>query len=219
VGAAPGGGAGGGALLIASSTRIAIGGEINARGGIGWSGSGTGGCGAGGGVRLVAPTCTGGGIVRVNGGINPGNSRVGDAESGRVRIEAFSHQFTNTEGNVTSFARPGLVFLPPNAPKVRVVSVVTAEGTIAIPPGATASYEMPDAVVNTTTPVTLNVAAENIPLGTTVTLRMVSETGALSVVTSGPLSGTTASSTATAGPFTLPTGFSRFSLAVSFAPQ
>ena len=87
--------------------------------------------------------------------------------AGRARIEAFEQAFTNvTPLNVATFSRPGTVFLPANAPRVRATQITLADSTVvAIPASPTGSFVMPDAVVNTTGhPVTVGAQA---PVGAT----------------------------------------------------
>ena len=212
-----GGGAGGGAILIASDTQIVVSGAIQARGGS--SSSTQAGSGSGGSVRLIAPTVSGGGALRVD-----GSTSGQDSSAGRIRVEAFSHGTLSVSPNpsVAAFTRPGPVLLPATAPRVRATAIVLADTTtIPISPTPSGSYAMPDAVMNTIDPITLNVAAENVPVAqnVTVSVRVLSDDGGVMVLSSTPLSGTDAASTATVGPFSLPAGFSRFSLTVTFDPQ
>jgi hypothetical protein len=201
----PGGGAGGGALLIASSDSISL---------VGVAGSGNGrlaangGCpgtnqvggGSGGALRLVAPTISGNGTIQTSG--------CGNGGDGRVRIEAFNHQYAFTNGNgspaanVTT-ASPSNVFLPA-FPTVRVVSVAG----VPVNQSPTGSFQMPDVSINSASPVTVVIEARNIPVGTVVKLHLFSENGADQFVDTTPLAGTSQTSTATAS-VVFPTGFSR----------
>ena len=118
-----GGAAGGGALLIASSGRLTISGMVKANGGAG-NGEVSGG-GSGGGIRLVAETLAGSGIVQALGGQNPYGGGVG-----RIRIE----RGTNT-GSLSLQVTPGpsvvelpggatpQIWLPTNGPTARIVSI------------------------------------------------------------------------------------------------
>jgi hypothetical protein len=109
---------------------------------------------------------------------------------------------------------PNPIFLPTSDfPKVRVVSV---DG-VAVPSNPTGSFIIPDTVINKGTPVTFQIAAENIPVGNTVVLQMFSETGANQFVTSTALTGTLANSTATAMA-TVPGGFSRCTVRATWTP-
>ena len=209
-----GGGAGGGAILIASSTSIEVAGTINARGGFSGTNSiPAAGLGSGGAIRLVAPSVTGAGVLDVRGGVSTNT----DISSGWIRLEAFSQGFSGTLTPIgaTTQASPGLLFPPANAPRVQV----TAVDGVAVAANPTASFVTPDVVIDSDTPVTITIAAQNVPVGETVTLRMVSEDGASITVVSSPLSGTLANSTASAGPITVPPGFSRFFVTASFDPQ
>ena len=91
-----GGGAGGGAILIASATSITIRGSIRANGG-----KATGVCvpGAGGAIRLVAPTIDGDGTLSAQAG-GPGTF------DGRVRLETMSNYFTGTSETPATVGNP-----------------------------------------------------------------------------------------------------------------
>jgi len=204
-----GGGAGGGALLIASSTSIALTGAISAQGGgsgaVQFSGT-FGGDGSGGAIRLMAPRIDGGGTLDVRG--------AGSASCGRVRVEGFtiSNLLVINPGACSTTSSPGLVFPPANAPTVRVTSV----GGIAVPAQTTASFVVPDAVINSAAPVVINLEATNVPVGTQVNLRLTSEDGAGMTLQANALTGTLASSTADTAPITIPSGFSRIFVSASW---
>lgn len=210
-----GGGGGGGALVIASSDEIDIAGTIRANGGISGGGAGLrGGGGSGGSVRLIATSVTGAGAILVNGG---SSASAAAGAPGRVRIETFNNTYSgsiNPSAAVATVSGPGPVFLPANAPKVRV----TAVGGVAVTATPTGSFVTPDVVINSATPVFLDVAAENIPPGTEVRITLVPENGASMTVTV-TLTGTLASSTGTTSPVTIPHGFSRFFVAATWSPQ
>ena len=211
---ASGGGAGGGAILIASSVSITITGVITARGGA----AGTlpmsapssrfniGGPGSGGAVRLLAPIVTVEGTVTVAPG--PQGRRTNGAltgargGNGRLRIE--SETLTVT-GTLTPTSGPVfLVTLVPSTvifttgigpgPTVRVVSVAG----VAVPTDPTGSFTAPDLAINSTAPVTMVIAASNIPPGAVVTLTLLNENTGAQTVTSTALVGTLANSAATA---------------------
>jgi len=195
-----GGGGGGGAILIASSGTITLTGTIRARGGTGglYGASTYGGAGSGGAVRLVATTLTGSnGTIDVRGGGTFGGS------PGRVRIEAYTNTATITfTANVApSVTQPTVVTLP-NTPTLRIASVAG----VAAPASPASSFSNPDIVLpaSTANPVAVNLEASNIPLGTTVTVKVTGQTGAATSATSTGLSGTVASSTASAS-VTIPT--------------
>jgi hypothetical protein len=95
-----------------------------------------------------------------------------------------------------------------NTPTLKIVSV----GGINAPanPVGSSSSVNPDITVPTSVPnpVTINIQATNMPVGTVVQVRLTPESGTPTLVSSSPLSGSTSSSTATAS-VTLPaTGIS-----------
>ncbi|MGE3165386.1 MAG: hypothetical protein AB7O52_10815 [Planctomycetota bacterium] len=217
-----GGGAGGGAILIASSTSIVINGTVSARGGSGGAfnnaanGQRAGG-GAGGAIRLVADSVTGTGSAVVSRGTGSANLSTNAGSHGWVRVEANDASFFDT-ATVTAgsgeYGHPGVVFLPANAPQVRVTTI----DSVSVPAQTTGSFVNPDVTLNVSTQVAVNLEANNVPVGTTVNLTLRSEDGTTVTVTSTPLAGTLATSTATAGPVTFPHGFTRISVYVSFTP-
>jgi hypothetical protein len=202
-----GGGAGGGALLIASSTSITINGRIAADGGrVGPGGTGCqyyGGGGAGGSIRLAAPVVSGNGILtaRAGKGADPGE----DGNDGFLRIEAFTDNFSGST-NATPFSQgsPFATFVPQTAaPSVTVISV----NGINVTQPPTGNLATPDVAINTSAPVTLSIQAANIPLGTVLTLHVLSDNDTDQAVQTSPLAGTLQSSIATAT-VTFPSGFS-----------
>lgn len=215
------GGGGGGAILIASSGTVSFsGGAILANGGSGASGgqngaqnpqagADAGGGGAGGSIRIVATTLAGTSNIQVTGG-GSAYSRYteglsGSGGNGYVRFEAYNFNNFNpgVSAGVATTATPGPVTLA-NPPQLQIVSVAginaptSPRGSLAAPP---------DIIVqNTVTnPVTVAIAARNIPLATVVTLSLIPQTGAETSVPSNALAGTDASSTTTAS-VSLPDG-------------
>lgn len=208
-----GGGGAGGALAILSSGTITFTGTLLARGGSAgfpeFFGDGpTGGGGSGGAVRLVAAAITGsGGSVNVAPGAGAGvfNCFSGSGSPGRIRIEAFSTTVVATYTFSTNpaviytdeptFDQPGVVTLP-SAPGLSITSV----GGVAAPAVPTASFATPDIVLpaGTTSPVTVNLVAVNIPPGSAVTITVKGLAGGDSS-SSAVLSGTLTSSSASAG--------------------
>jgi uncharacterized metal-binding protein len=89
-----------------------------------------------------------------------------------------------------------------NAPTLRI----TAVAGVAAPAAPTASFASPDIALpgSTTNPVTVTLAASNIPLGTTITVTVKGLNDAVSSAASSALSGTLASSVASAS-VTIPT--------------
>lgn len=212
-----GGGGGGGAILIASSLSITVSGSIRAAGGDAAGGNqDLAGGGSGGSVRLMAPAITGSGSVDVQGGQNSlGNDR---SSRGRVRIEAFQNSLKSVSPvSAVIFSRPGLVFPPANAPKVRVSQIVTSSGNVTVKATPTGSFVDPDATINASDPVTLTIVANNVPVGTKVQVTIVPEGGTPLTLLSTALAGTKATSTANVGPLTIPHGFSRFHLIADFS--
>jgi hypothetical protein len=205
-GAGAGGGAGGGALLIASSVSISIisPGIINAAGG-GSTGGGAG-DGSGGAIRLVAPVISGNGSLQVQGGSGGAcNVTSSNGTSGVIRLEAFQDSFSTGGSNGPIYeASPYNLFLPTAVPSVQVTSI----GGVAVSTSPTGSFTVPDVTVNSPSSLAVQIQAQNIPLGTTVTLVFLSENGPDQTIASTGLAGTVASSTATAS-VTLPTGYSR----------
>lgn len=121
-----GGGGGGGALLIASSTRIAITGTLNARGG---SQPGSNGHGSGGAIRLLSPVVSGTGSLNVTGGAwGPA------AGHGRIRIDTIDRRDLRLNFNPLSAANVGSFMAVFSNPTPRL-DILNAAGT-AIPEGA-----------------------------------------------------------------------------------
>jgi hypothetical protein len=206
-----GGAGGGGAIVIASSGTITFNGGITATSGNASTafdpGAGAGAGGSGGAIRLVANTITGsGGSINVAGGSGtPGNVSIltaaGAGGSGRIRIEAYTNTATINFAQAPSIGQPGVVALP-NAPSL----TITAVAGVAAPAAPTGSLSNPDILVpaGTANPMTIGLAAANIPLGTTVTVTAKPQNGAASSAVSSGLAGTLAASTATAS-LTIPT--------------
>ena len=197
-----GGGGGGGAILIASSANITfpstwLNQHILARGGS----AGPGGAGSGGAIRIVANKISGLMRFRVNGGVSGWG---GHGAPGYIRVEGTDlNEFTpDLETPFISYALPNPVTLP-NSPILNIVSVGGVNSP-ATPKGS--FYQQPDIVVPTTisNPVTVNLQASNLPVGTVLQVTLTNELGERTTVNSTPLAGTQASSTATAS-VTLPT--------------
>ncbi len=227
-----GGGAGGGAILIASSVSITINGAINANGGAGGdllSFTSTlvniGGAGSGGAVRLLAPGVTVAGTVTAASGgrgrDTRGTARGTTGGLGRLRIEAEEVIITGTLvptfGDPLSVATllPSTVIFGTGAavPSVRVVSVAG----VPVPANPMATFTAPDIAINSPDPVTMAIAASNIPPGTVVTLRLINETTGEQTVASTELVGNLADSTATASA-TFSAGVTQVIVQASFTP-
>jgi hypothetical protein len=196
------GGAGGGAIRIVSSTSISLTGNIYAYGGTGFSGTCAheGGSGTGGAVHLIAPTVSGNGKIDVEG-------NTGNAGSGVVKISATTNTFAGTVTTASGSYTTVPLYAPPLPTGAASVKVVSVNG-IPAPTEVTGSSLVPDFTVSTANPVTVNIAAQNIPIGTVVNLYLNSEQGNDSLVACAPLAGTLASSTASCTGATYPQGVS-----------
>ncbi len=197
-----GGGAGGGAILLASNTSANIAGTVRARGGAPGAGNG-GGFGAGGGIRIVAPTISGGGSI------NAGAAVASSPLYGRVRLESFADTFT---GGITGLQirRTTLLadtYTPPVSGSNPRVRVATVDG-VAVPSTPFGSFEMPDVEIDDGGTITFVIEASNIPVGTVVKLWLFGETSMTQTIDSTATIGTFENSTATATA-TLQQGFTR----------
>lgn len=207
------GGAGGGALRIFSSTSIALNGSITANGGNGGAGGSVGGGGgSGGSVHLIAPTITGSGALSVTGGEH-GNALGFASSPGRVRLDAFTNQFAGTSSSFMTRGTPYNVPLPTGSPLVRVTSI----GGIPVSAAPSGDAATPDASINQSGPVTVDIEARNVPLGTVLQVRVMSEASPDFLVNSTPLAGTLQLSTASAD-VTFPPGFSRGFVRATWSP-
>ncbi len=198
-GSAGGGGGGGGAVLIASSGTITVTGSITANGGNGVTVStycGGGGGGSGGAIKLMANTISGEGTISASGGYQ-GTSYCasgGAGGNGRIRFEANTVTRTGNTSPLYTYSYPSTVFVT-NIPTLSITTI----GGIHVSANPTGKYGSPDVTLpsNISNPVTVEVSATNIPVGTQVTVTAVPEYGS-STSTSGALSGTDALSTASA---------------------
>jgi hypothetical protein len=192
------GGAGGGAIRIASTTQITTNGTINANGGNNGnasSSSGNTGCaggeGAGGTIHLVAPVIAGSGYLSAISGSGPG---VGPYADGLLR---FSMNSSTYSGGSSPGIITGPLYLPPANSTLSQPSLsITSVNGVAVPAQAAGSSSNPDVTIASLTPVTVNIAAANIPLGTVVNLRITAETGPDASISCNALAGALASSTA-----------------------
>jgi len=206
-----GGGGGGGAILIASSGTIALNGGISGVGGNGYGDYGGGG-GAGGGIRVIANRISGTGGLNTAGGRGCGD---GGGGVGRIRVEADWIELSNPGSPAFTSGTPGLVFPPVDAPTL-TATMVAAQ---AVPADPVADVEAIDATIDSVDPVTIQIQATYIPIGTTVDVRVVPKRAGNSfVVTSTPLAGALALSTATAD-VTFPKGVSEVQLSATFPGQ
>jgi hypothetical protein len=213
------GGGGGGAVLMAATTQIIMAGAsaISVKGGAGASsfcGCFESGGGAGGSIRLVAPVLTASGNAQLD--LSSGQTfRGAAAAGGLVRIEGDTGQFNITitgQSNGSIVATPGPL-TPPNTPILRLTQI----GDLTVPETPTGSVDAPDVIFSTPPagPVTVSLAASNIPLGTTAKVRVTPQVGSFSEVTSSGFEGSAASSTATAS-VTIPPGFGAITASATF---
>ena len=202
-----GGGGGGGAILIASSGTISFisGAQISAHGGNGRAQVFGSGGGSGGAIRLIANIIHGSVNIRAEGG---SGFRGGFGGGGYVRLEAFDLSALNMgiSGSPRLSTSTPRAVLPTNAPTIRIVSIAG----IAPPNNPTGSLQSgPDVIMpaNQANPVSVALAASNIPLGTTLQVTLTPENGARISTQSTALTGSLAASTATAS-VTIPDGIS-----------
>jgi hypothetical protein len=190
-----GGGAGGGAILIASSTTINLNGgsSISVRGG---GPECFGGGGSGGAIRLVANTVTAPSGTGTPPQLYATGAGYGAVSNGRIRVEAFtgnnSAAYINYNGAAVSFSVPFALALPATAPAV--IKVTSING---IPINAN-PFSFPDAIINTNGPITLNVQAQYIPVGTIPKIYVYGESGPDQTITCSALAGTLPLSTCSA---------------------
>jgi hypothetical protein len=151
---------------------------------LGGNNPGYGGPGSGGAIHLVAPTVTGNGTLIV---LNPNSGF--SALAGVAKISATSNQYSGSTVTAGPLYNPPL---PSGLPAVQVVSV----NGVAAPTAVTGSLLVPDFTISAGSAVTINIAAQNIPLGTVVNLYLSSEQGNDSVVACQGLGGQITSSTA-----------------------
>ena len=197
-----GGGGGGGAIVVASSTSIALGTStgtvaVRANGGAGGQAiiqSGGGG-GSGGAIRVIAPTITGVGQARAEGGSQ--GAFAGAGASGRIRLEATTLSYTGSSTPIASQAFPQPVFPAAGQPSLTIGSVAG----IAAPATPGGSFlTAPDILLptGTTNPVAVALTASNIPLATVIQVTATPQSGAKTTAVSSGLAGSVGSSTATA---------------------
>ncbi len=216
-----GGGAGGGSIMIGSSTRVVVNNvganSITAAGGNspapGWY-CGVG--GSGGAIRLIASEVSGPGGLWAKGGEDcNGCPRGGD---GRIKVEAFTIRLTGSVAPAYSNSLPNPVFPPSNAPVLRATMV--KDQPVPADPRAKLDGLAPngaDVTIADSNTVTIQIAASNIPPGTTVNVRVVPTSGESFTVVSTSLTGTLESSTATAQ-VTFPRGFCAVQLRANWTP-
>jgi hypothetical protein len=208
-----GGGGGGGAIRIVSTTQITVaGGGINTNGGN--AGQITndatycyGGPGAGGAIHLIAPTITGAGTLNISSGGFAAPFNEAGAVDGYVRFNVSNYTYTgsingvctgaNCTANTFNNAFVGPLYnVPTNSTLAQPSIQITQVNGVNVPQPPAGQYLNPDVQINTNNPVTVNIAASNVPVGTVVTLRVTAETAGDTSMQCSPLAGTAASSTA-----------------------
>jgi len=115
----------------------------------------------------VSPAIAGTGTITAAGGAGSGGGNgyggCGGA-SGTIRLESFQNTFSgSTTGNLYR-ATPVNTFIPNSTAQPSLI--VTSIGGVSVPASPTGSFVVPDAVVNSSSPLTVNIQASNIPLGT-----------------------------------------------------
>lgn len=195
------GGAGGGAILIGANTTILVNGLLTATGGP--RGPNDSGNGSGGAIRLVADGISGGGALRA-----------GTPTKGRIRVEANAVELADPGDPLFVQDLPSFIFPPSGAPRLRA-TVLNGKAIPADPQAVIGSPYNVDVAITSCDAVTLEIEAENVPLGTTVTVRVVRASGPRDTFTSTPLTGTFESSSATAQ-VTFAPGYSVVQLGAQF---
>lgn len=212
-----GGGAGGGAILVASSTLINVTGTITVVGGhSGTANNGSGGCpnfsgggGAAGSIRLVAPELSGGGQLRTLGGYGNagGCSSTLYGPEGRVRLEAYKLASFSIPYGYWTTGSPLNSFVPSTPPPS--IRVLTVAG-VPVASDATGGFSPPDVSINNTAPVPVVIEARYVPAGTAPTLVLFSLEATDQVLTLPALAATSqANVTTTTTLVTFPAGFTR----------
>ncbi|WP_395787063.1 hypothetical protein [Aquimonas sp.] len=156
-----------------------------------------GGGGSGGGIRLVATTITGAGVISAMGGArggysNEGSSLAAFAGAGRIRLEAeFMQRGTPSTPNYTS-GLPGPLFLI-GLPSLRISRVGGINA-----PAAPTGYADVVLPTNAPNPVELVLATRNVPLGNTLSIIVTPPSGVPQTVVSGAIAGSLENGTAVA---------------------
>lgn len=173
-------GAGGGAILVASDTQINLGvaALINANGGGGggWSGKGSGGS-----IRLRSDA-----ITLPSGSQLLASSSAGGvcgATSGGVRLEAFSLTNNATTSGVVSVTNTPFAIFNLVVPQLRIVAMC---GEFA-PLDPVAGIMSSEVEFDNGSPCTIDIEAEEVPAGTTVSVRVIPARGPVVTATSTPL--------------------------------
>lgn len=222
---APGGGGGGGALLLAvtgtltienNGRVLALGGDAGNSGTIGCQGVAdyvsNGGAGSGGAIRLIATTLAGNGEISAYAGSQsfPNCGYYGGSGgSGRIRLEAEIVNRTNGTSPASTSGAPGPIFIA-GLPSLRITTI--AGQSVPNPPTGVADVQLPETTAN---PVTVNFATTGIPVGNTVKLSVVPNSGSEVTAVSTALAGSTENATASAS-INLPLGGSTLQASVTY---
>lgn len=197
------GSGGGGAILVATNSLISIDGLITCQGGDTVRrrfSSFPVSMGAGGAIKLIAPSVTGGGSLDCRGGFSdksgPEDEDVDliSGSEGRIRIETevFSGITSFPETVAVSPANPPLIFPPSNAPTVTITSV----DSVAAPADPTAPLQSTaDIAIQDNDSVTITLQTTNFPLEGVVQVRVANRFGSAFFLTATNTGGTINSAT------------------------
>jgi hypothetical protein len=142
----------------------------------------------------VAPLIAGVGTITAAGGAAYYCTNTG--AKGTVRLEAYNYTFSGTTAGNVYTASPVALFLP--AANTQPSITVTSIGGITVPTNPSGTFTVPDVLLNSTAPLTVNIHAVNVPPGTIPTLYFSTQNFPdQTIVPSAGLSGTLASSTTT----------------------
>lgn len=175
------GGGGGGAILMGAAGTITLNGTLEANGG---SRVNEPGGGSGGAIRLIANQLTGGINARLHalGGDNTGGF-------GRIRVEVNQNSYAGLvvpDSSSAPPASPPLIWLPENAPSIKVLSVA---GT-AVPSDPRSSFiGNTDVTISEASAVTVRMETKNVPSNWSVYVRVVPRNGRSFIVNATRVSG------------------------------
>lgn len=192
------GGGGAGGITIAATGTLTMEGLIRANGGDAWLQGGAGGAGT---IRLIADIIEGSGLLQASGGSGGACVGGGSGGDGLIRLEAFE-----LTGDLATFAFPAPETLLPSAaapysatelPRLRIVSVaeVAVKSGVVVPAHP---HTRPPIGVTAGSSRTVLLEAQNVPLGTIVTVAVGAPGRQRQLVESTPLVGSATLSTATA---------------------
>lgn len=173
------GGGGGGVILIAAGGTVSLNGAINAKGGDSASLGGSGG-----GVRVVCDQLIGTGSILATGGYYGG-------AKGRIRVEANTAALGGSVDPVPSTVVPigsdPVLWPAANAPRIAITQV----GGTAAPadPRAGITLGTQDVTLSSSTPITVRIQANNVPITWTMQVRVIPTSGADTVVAATRVSG------------------------------